>query len=134
MKRPKINKLWGSYCKFHLAHPILIRPVELQRRNIIELQKIKFHTQKGRNFGDIVEERLSSRTISKSRFKSDTWPTCHPKKGNSTPNKPLENPTWNLDEGEEMSRDINDLQKNIVTNDELQEMESKLEAKMDGFM
>jgi hypothetical protein len=31
-----------------------------------------------------------------------------PKKGTSTPNKPPESPTWTLDEGEEMSRDIND--------------------------
>jgi hypothetical protein len=56
-----------------------------------------------------------------------------PKKGTSTPNKPLDNPTWNLDEGEEMHKDINDLQKKIVTKDELQEMEAKLEAKMDGL-
>jgi hypothetical protein len=69
MERPKINKLWGSYHKFYLAHPILIRPMALQRRNIRELQKIKFHTQKGRNFGDTIKERLSSRTTSKSRFK-----------------------------------------------------------------
>jgi hypothetical protein len=34
-----------------------------------------------------------------------------PKKGISTPNKPPENPTWTLDEGKEMCRDINDLQK-----------------------
>ena len=33
-----------------------------------------------------------------------------PKKGTSTPNKPPNNPTWTLDEGEEMDRDINDLQ------------------------
>jgi hypothetical protein len=44
------------------------------------------------------------------------------KKGTSTPNKPPDNPTWTLDEGEEMRRDINDLQKKIVTKDELQEM------------
>jgi gas vesicle protein len=56
-----------------------------------------------------------------------------PKKGTSTPNKPPDNPTWTLDESEEMCRDINDLQKNIVTKDELQEMEAKLEAKMDGL-
>jgi hypothetical protein len=49
-----------------------------------------------------------------------------PKKGTSTPNKPPKNPTWTLDEGEEMCRDINDLQKNIVTKYELQEM-------MEGF-
>jgi hypothetical protein len=72
-----------------------------------------------------------------------------PKKGTSTQNKPPENPTWTLDEGEEMHRDINDLQKKIVTKDELQEMmdtkmdsmeaklmdsmEAKLDTKMDGL-
>jgi hypothetical protein len=40
-----------------------------------------------------------------------------PKKGTSTPNKPPENPTWTLDEGEEMRRDINDLQKKTVQNE-----------------
>jgi hypothetical protein len=56
-----------------------------------------------------------------------------PKKGTYTPNMPPENPTWTLDEGEEMHRDINDLKNKIVTKDELQEMEAKLEAKMDGL-
>jgi hypothetical protein len=60
-----------------------------------------------------------------------------PKKGTSTPNKPPDNPTWTLDEGEEMRRDINDLQKKKVTKDELQEMmdsmEAKLDTKMDGL-
>jgi hypothetical protein len=59
-----------------------------------------------------------------------------PKEETYTPNKPTNNPTWTLDEGEEMRRDINDLQKKIVTKDELQEMEAKLEAintKMDGL-
>jgi hypothetical protein len=59
-----------------------------------------------------------------------------PKKGTSTPNKPLENPNWTLDEGEEMRRDINYLQKKTITKYELQEMEAKLEAintKMDGL-
>jgi hypothetical protein len=56
-----------------------------------------------------------------------------PKKGTSTPNKTPYNPTWTLDEGEEMHRDINDLQKKIVTKYELQEMEAKLEEKMDGL-
>ena len=35
------------------------------------------------------------------------------KKGTSTPNMPLDNPTWTLDEGEEMRRDINYLQNKI---------------------
>jgi hypothetical protein len=56
-----------------------------------------------------------------------------PKKGTSTPNRPPDNTTWTLDEGEEMCRDINDLQKKTITKDELQEMEAKLEAKMDGL-
>jgi hypothetical protein len=41
-----------------------------------------------------------------------------PKKGNSTPNNPSDSPTWTLDEGEEMCKDINDLQKKAVTKDE----------------
>ena len=35
-----------------------------------------------------------------------------PKKVTYTLNKLPDNPTWTLDEGEEMRRDINDLQKN----------------------
>jgi hypothetical protein len=50
-----------------------------------------------------------------------------PKKGTSTPNKPPENPTWTLDEGEEMRRDINELQKKMDS------MEAKLDTKMDGL-
>jgi gas vesicle protein len=50
-----------------------------------------------------------------------------PKKGTSTPNKPLENPTWTLDEGEEMHRDINELQKKMDS------MEAMLDTKMDGL-
>jgi hypothetical protein len=45
-----------------------------------------------------------------------------PKKGTSTPDKPPDNLAWTLDEGEEMHRDINDLQKKIVTKNELQEL------------
>jgi hypothetical protein len=60
-----------------------------------------------------------------------------PKKGTSTPNKTPNNPTWTLDEGEEMHRDINDLQNKTITKDELQEMmdsmEAKLDTKMDGL-
>ena len=50
-----------------------------------------------------------------------------PKKGTSTPNKPPENPTWTLDEGEEMCRDINELQ------NKMDSMESKLDTKIDGL-
>ena len=49
-----------------------------------------------------------------------------PKKGTSTQNMPPENPTWTLDEGEEMCRDINELQKKMDL------MEAKLDTKMDG--
>ena len=61
-----------------------------------------------------------------------------PKKRTSTPNKPPDNTTWTLDEGEEMRREINDLQKKTITKDELQEMmdstEDKLEAKILRWM
>jgi predicted phage gp36 major capsid-like protein len=56
-----------------------------------------------------------------------------PKKGTSTPNKPPDNPTWTLDEGEVMRRDINDLQKKTVTKDELQEMMDSMEAKLEAI-
>ena len=57
-----------------------------------------------------------------------------PKKGNSTANKPPGNPTWTLDEGEEMNRDINDLQKNTITKDELQGMMDSIEANLEAIM
>jgi hypothetical protein len=57
-----------------------------------------------------------------------------PKKRTSTPNKPLESPTWTLDEGEEMRRDINELQKKTVTKNELQEMMDSTEAKLEALM
>jgi hypothetical protein len=53
-----------------------------------------------------------------------------PKKGTYTPNKPPDSPTWTLNEGEEMFRDINELQKKIVTKDEL---EAIMDTKMDGL-
>jgi hypothetical protein len=55
------------------------------------------------------------------------------KKGTSRPNKPLDSPTWTLDEGEEMRRDINDLQNKTVTKDELQEMRDSTEAKLEAI-
>jgi hypothetical protein len=75
----KISKVWGSYHNFHLAHPILIRPMALQRRHIIELQKEIFRPRRDEFFGDTTKERSSRRTTLKSRFKGDTWPTCHQK-------------------------------------------------------
>jgi hypothetical protein len=57
-----------------------------------------------------------------------------PKKGTSTPNKPPDSPTWTLDEGEEMHRDINDLQKKTVTKYELQGMMDGLKREiMEGL-
>jgi hypothetical protein len=56
------------------------------------------------------------------------------KKGNFTPNLPLDNPTWTLDEGEEMHRDINDLQKKTITKYELQGMMDGLKSEiMEGL-
>ena len=57
-----------------------------------------------------------------------------PKKGTSTPNKPPDIPIWTLDEGEEMRRDINDLQKKTITKDELQGMMDGLKREiMEGL-
>jgi hypothetical protein len=56
------------------------------------------------------------------------------KMGTSTPNNPLDSPTWNLNEGEEMCKDINDLQKKEVTKDELQGMMDSTEDKMETIM
>jgi hypothetical protein len=56
------------------------------------------------------------------------------KKGTSTPNKPPDSPTWTLDEGEEIHRDINNLQNNTVTKDELQGMMDGLKREiMEGL-
>ena len=69
-----------------------------------------------------------------------------PKKGNSTPNKPPENPTWTLDEGEEMCRDINELQAKMDSTESkfdtkmhsmeaklMDSMEAKLDTKLDSM-
>jgi hypothetical protein len=57
-----------------------------------------------------------------------------PKKGTSTPNNPLDIPTGTLDEGEEMCKDINDLQKKTVTKYELQGMMDSTEARLEAIM
>jgi hypothetical protein len=57
-----------------------------------------------------------------------------PKKGTYTPNNPSNNPTWPLDEGEEMSRDINDLKNKSSTKDELQGMMDSTEAKLEAII
>jgi phage host-nuclease inhibitor protein Gam len=61
-----------------------------------------------------------------------------PKKGTSTPTKPPKNTTWNIDEGEEISRDINELQKKMDSMEakldtKMDSMEAKLDTKMDGL-
>ena len=61
-----------------------------------------------------------------------------PQKGTSTPNNPLENPTWTLDEGEEVRRDINELQAKMDSMEskfdtKMDSMESKLDTKMDSM-
>ena len=61
-----------------------------------------------------------------------------PKKGTSTPNKPPENPTWTLDEGEEMRRDINELQNKMDSMEanldtKMDSLEAKLDTKIDGL-
>jgi hypothetical protein len=61
-----------------------------------------------------------------------------PKKGTSTPNNPPDNPTCILDEGEEMSRDINELQKKMDSMEakldtKMDSMKAKLDTKMDGL-
>jgi hypothetical protein len=57
-----------------------------------------------------------------------------PKKGTSTPNKPSGSPTWTLDEGKEIFRDINYLQNKTVTKDELQGMMDGLKREiMEGL-
>jgi hypothetical protein len=53
-----------------------------------------------------------------------------PKKETSTPNKPPDSPNWTLDEGQQMNRDVNELQNNTVTKDEL---EAIMDTKMDGL-
>ena len=57
-----------------------------------------------------------------------------PKKRTSTPNKPSDSPTWTLDEGEEMCKDIDDLQNKAVIKDELQRMMDSTEAKLEAMM
>ena len=57
-----------------------------------------------------------------------------PNKGTYKAIKPPENTTWTLDEGEEMRRDIKDLQKKTITKDELQGMMDSTEAKLEAIM
>ena len=56
------------------------------------------------------------------------------KKVSSTPNNPSDNTTCTLDVGEEMNKDIDDLQKKEITKDELQRRMDSTEAKMELMM
>jgi hypothetical protein len=57
-----------------------------------------------------------------------------PKKRTSTPNKPPDSPTWTLDEGEEMHKDVNDLQNKTLTKYQLQGMMDSMEVKLEEIM
>ena len=57
-----------------------------------------------------------------------------PNKGTFVPNNPPNSPAWTLDEGEEMSRDIDDLQKKEIKTFELQKMMDSTKAKMEAMM
>jgi hypothetical protein len=57
-----------------------------------------------------------------------------PQKGTSTPNNASDSSAWTLDEGKEMCRDINDLQKKEVKKDELQGMMDSTKAKLEEIM
>ena len=58
-----------------------------------------------------------------------------------TPNKPLDRSSWNDDEGEEMCKDIYDLQQKIMTKEAMTKMirysqrkaEAMMNSKMDGL-
>jgi hypothetical protein len=64
-----------------------------------------------------------------------------PKKGTYTPNNPSDSLNWTLEEGEEMCKEIDDLQKKAVTKDELKRMmhstkynlEEMMDTKMNGL-
>ena len=64
-----------------------------------------------------------------------------PKKEIITPNKPSDSSAWTYDEGEEMCKDISDLQQKIVTKEVMTEMirdsqrkaEAMMNSKMDGL-
>jgi hypothetical protein len=56
------------------------------------------------------------------------------KKGNYTPNNPLDTLSWNLYEGEEILKDTYDLQRKAITKYELQKMMDSIEAKIEEIM
>jgi hypothetical protein len=57
-KGPRINKFWESYHKYHLAHTILVKLVELQRRHIKTLQ-FKFLDSEGMDFQRYIKIKES---------------------------------------------------------------------------
>ena len=130
LERPKISKLWGIHHKFHLAHPILIRPMELERGNIIELQKKESFIPRRAKTWEIQQKKDCLAEPPQNQGLKVILGQHATQKWTSTPNKPPDNPTWTLDEGEELCRDINDLQKKIVTNDELQDIMEGLKGEI----
>jgi hypothetical protein len=58
LERPKINKVWGSYPNFHLAHPILVRPMALKRGHIRVLQA-KISDSEGMKFQKYIRRKVS---------------------------------------------------------------------------
>jgi len=65
---------------------------------------------------------------------SDTRSTWHQKKGTTTTNKPLDNSTWTYDEGEEICKDISDLQEDTITKDELEAMGRRMMDSQRGHL
>jgi hypothetical protein len=62
-KRPKISKVWESYHNFQLAHQILVRPMEFQRRHIIVL-----HAKISYSEGPKVQKYIRKKDGYKDRF------------------------------------------------------------------
>jgi hypothetical protein len=60
LERPKISKVWGSYHNFHLAHPILIRPVALKREHIRGLQN-EISDSEGPKFQRYTKRKLGQK-------------------------------------------------------------------------
>jgi hypothetical protein len=57
---PKISKVWESYPNFHLAHPILVKPVELKRRYFIVLQAL-ISDPKGPKFYKYIRRKVGQK-------------------------------------------------------------------------
>jgi hypothetical protein len=56
--RPKFNKIWESYNKFHLTCPILVRPMALQRGKF-KLLHVKISESRGAKFQKYIKRKVS---------------------------------------------------------------------------